>query len=90
MPPGPCDMTKYVEFTHAISVAMWNSYPTAEWHSCKYVPVDVKKAVMDQLLCNYTLDDMNEELMKLMEEVLKRDYKQWRYDVEQNGGPAEQ
>ncbi|KAB2622417.1 hypothetical protein D8674_024599 [Pyrus ussuriensis x Pyrus communis] len=39
--------------------------------------------------CNYTLDDMNKELMKLMEEELKRGYKQWRYDVEQNGGPAD-
>ncbi|CAN6547090.1 unnamed protein product [Malus baccata var. baccata] len=35
-------------------------------------------------MCNYSLDDTNEELMKLMEEVLKRGYKQWRYDVERS------
>ncbi|KAB2620872.1 hypothetical protein D8674_039452 [Pyrus ussuriensis x Pyrus communis] len=40
--------------------------------------------------CNYTFDDTNKELMKLMEEALKRGYKQWCYDVEWNGGPSEQ
>ncbi|KAB2608302.1 hypothetical protein D8674_011470 [Pyrus ussuriensis x Pyrus communis] len=40
--------------------------------------------------CNYTLDDTNKELMKLMEEALKRGYKQRCYDVEWNGGPPEQ
>ncbi|RXH80656.1 hypothetical protein DVH24_004570 [Malus domestica] len=68
---------------------MQNNCPTAEWNSWKFVPEDVKKAVMDQLLCNYTLDDSNEELMKLMDEVLKMGYKQCRYDVKWNGGPAE-
>ncbi|TQE14137.1 hypothetical protein C1H46_000056 [Malus baccata] len=69
--------------------AMQNNCPTAEWRSWNFVPEDVKKAVMNQLLCNYTLDDTNEELMKLMDEALKRGYRQWRYDVERNGGPAE-
>ncbi|KAB2612605.1 hypothetical protein D8674_034921 [Pyrus ussuriensis x Pyrus communis] len=89
---GPYDMTQYVEFAHAIGVAMWNNCPTAKWCCWKYVPNDVKNAVKDQLLlsCNYTFDDTNEELMKLIEETLKRGYKQWRYDVEQNGGPMEQ
>ncbi|TQE11277.1 hypothetical protein C1H46_003283 [Malus baccata] len=30
------------------------------------------------------------KLMKLMDEALKRGYKQWHYDVERNGGPAKQ
>ncbi|KAB2636212.1 hypothetical protein D8674_026746 [Pyrus ussuriensis x Pyrus communis] len=50
---------------------------------------DVGVLVCDRCGCNYTLDDTNEELMKLMEEALKKGYKQWCYDVERNGGPAE-
>ncbi|CAN6678060.1 unnamed protein product [Malus baccata var. baccata] len=84
MPPEPYDMRQNVEFAHAIGVAMRNNCPTTEWHSWKNVPQNLKKA------CNYTLDDTNEELMKLMEEVLKGGYKQWRYDVEWNGGPTKQ
>ncbi|KAB2617186.1 hypothetical protein D8674_013055 [Pyrus ussuriensis x Pyrus communis] len=81
------DMRQHVEFVHAIGVAMRNNCPTVEWHSWKYVPENVKKAVMDQLL--YTLDDdTNEELMKLMEDALKAGYKRGRYDVEQNGGTS--
>ncbi|KAB2603118.1 hypothetical protein D8674_004123 [Pyrus ussuriensis x Pyrus communis] len=75
MPLGPHDMTQYVKFVHSICIAMHNNCPTAKWCSWKF--------------CNYTLDDMNEELMKLMKEALKRGCKQWRYDVEQNGGPTE-
>ncbi|TQE06992.1 hypothetical protein C1H46_007382 [Malus baccata] len=48
-----------------------------------------EEGVMDQLLCNYTLDDTNEELLKLMDEALKRGYKQSGYNVERNGRPAE-
>ncbi|KAB2608930.1 serine hydroxymethyltransferase 7-like [Pyrus ussuriensis x Pyrus communis] len=43
-------MRQYVEFAHAIGVAMRNNCPTIEWHSWKYVSENVKKAVMDQLL----------------------------------------
>ncbi|RXH71358.1 hypothetical protein DVH24_018713 [Malus domestica] len=74
-------MKQYVEFAHVIGVAMPNNYPNAEWRSWKYVLDNVKKAVMDQLLV---------KMMNLMDEALKRGYKQWRYDVERNGGPAEQ
>ncbi|KAB2595497.1 hypothetical protein D8674_030947 [Pyrus ussuriensis x Pyrus communis] len=89
MPLGPHDMMQYVEFVHAIGVAMRNNCPTAEWHSWKNVPKYVKKAMIYQLLCNYTLNDTNEELMKLMEEASKSGYKQWHYDMERNGEPAE-
>ncbi|KAB2622497.1 hypothetical protein D8674_024679 [Pyrus ussuriensis x Pyrus communis] len=44
MPFGPYDMRQYVEFAHAIGVAMQNNCPTAKWHSWKYVPENVKKA----------------------------------------------
>ncbi|KAB2597321.1 hypothetical protein D8674_000241 [Pyrus ussuriensis x Pyrus communis] len=33
---------------------MQNNCPTAEWCSWKYVPKNVKKAVMDELLSTYT------------------------------------
>ncbi|TQD78116.1 hypothetical protein C1H46_036320 [Malus baccata] len=71
MPSGPYDIRQYVEFVHVIGVAMQNNCSTAKWRSLKYVPENVKKAMMDQLLCNYTLEDTNKELMKLMEETLK-------------------
>ncbi|KAB2606291.1 hypothetical protein D8674_006008 [Pyrus ussuriensis x Pyrus communis] len=55
---------------------MGNNCPTAEWHSWKNVPENVKKVVMDELLCKYTPDDdTNEQLMKLMEDALKEGYK---------------
>ncbi|TQE00810.1 hypothetical protein C1H46_013605 [Malus baccata] len=76
-------MTKYDEFLQSIGVAMPNNCPTIEWHSWKYVPDDMKKS------CNYTFDNTNEELMKLMEKALKRDCKQWHYDMEWNGGLVE-
>ncbi|TQE05348.1 hypothetical protein C1H46_009041 [Malus baccata] len=53
MPSGPYDMRQYVEFAHGIGVAMQNNCPTAEWYPWKYVPENVKKAVMDQLLGGY-------------------------------------
>ena len=52
--PGPYDMRQYVEFAHAIGVAMRNNCPTAEWRSWKHVPKNVKKAVIDQLLVRVT------------------------------------
>ncbi|KAM2256066.1 hypothetical protein TB2_046320 [Malus domestica] len=84
------DPRQLFEFTHAIAVAMGNNYPTAEWRSWTNVPKNVKKAVMDELLCKYTLDDdTNEQLMKLMEYALEGGYNQWRYEVLQNGpGPS--
>ncbi|KAB2635112.1 hypothetical protein D8674_025646 [Pyrus ussuriensis x Pyrus communis] len=57
MPPDPHDMTKYVEFGHVIGVAMRNNCHFAEWRSWKYVPVDVRKVVMDQLL---VIDEVDE------------------------------
>ncbi|KAB2623926.1 hypothetical protein D8674_037879 [Pyrus ussuriensis x Pyrus communis] len=51
------------------------------------MPGNVKKVVMDELLCKYTIDDdTNEQLMKLMENALVEGYNQWHYDVQQNGG----
>ncbi|KAB2617400.1 hypothetical protein D8674_013269 [Pyrus ussuriensis x Pyrus communis] len=89
VPANLYDLGQYVEFAHAIGVAMHNNCPTTEWCSWKYVPVDVKKAAMDELLCKYTLDDdTNEELMQLMKAALQGGYKRWREDVEQNGGPS--
>ncbi|TQD91341.1 hypothetical protein C1H46_023092 [Malus baccata] len=54
----------------------------------KYVPENAKKVVMDQLVCNYTLDETDKELMKLMDEALNGGYKRCHYAVEQNGGPS--
>ncbi|XP_068308868.1 uncharacterized protein [Pyrus communis] len=55
------DLRQHFEFAHAIVVAIGDNCPTAEWCSWKDVPQNVKKAVMDELLCKYTLDDhMNE------------------------------
>ncbi|TQD89628.1 hypothetical protein C1H46_024763 [Malus baccata] len=68
IPSGPYGMRQYV-----VCMCDWcsnaDNCPTTEWHSWKYVHDNVKKVLIDQLLCNYTLDDMNEELMKLMEEM---------------------
>ncbi|TQD75894.1 hypothetical protein C1H46_038575 [Malus baccata] len=66
LPTDSDDLRNHVEFTHAIAVTMGNNCPTIEWRSWKDVPENVKKMVMDELLCKYTLDDdTNEELMKL-------------------------
>ncbi|KAB2617873.1 hypothetical protein D8674_013742 [Pyrus ussuriensis x Pyrus communis] len=60
---------------------MGNNCLTTEWRSWKDVPRNVKKAVMDELLCKYTLDDdTNEQLMKLMDDALEGGYNQWRYE----------
>ncbi|XP_050121244.1 uncharacterized protein LOC126598913 [Malus sylvestris] len=87
---NPHDLRQHFEFAHAIAVAMGNNYPTAEWRSWKDVPENVKKVVMDELLCKYTLnDDMNEQLMKLMDDALEGGYNRWRYEVLRNGpGPS--
>ncbi|CAN6677891.1 unnamed protein product [Malus baccata var. baccata] len=90
MSSNPYDMRQHVEFAHAIGVAMRNNCHVAKWCSWKYMLENVKKVVMDQLLCNYTLDDMSEELMKLMEEALKGGYKWWCYGMERKGGPSKQ
>ncbi|KAB2629677.1 hypothetical protein D8674_034472 [Pyrus ussuriensis x Pyrus communis] len=84
---NPYDLRQHFAFMHAIVVAMRNNCPTAEWRSKKFMPENVKKAVMDELL--YTLDDeTNEQLLKLMEDALKGCYNWWRYDVEPNGAPS--
>ncbi|KAB2626319.1 hypothetical protein D8674_017979 [Pyrus ussuriensis x Pyrus communis] len=37
----------------------------------------------------YTFDDdMNEQLMKLMEDALEGGYNRWRYEVQRNGRPS--
>ncbi|XP_050138872.1 uncharacterized protein LOC126615156 [Malus sylvestris] len=80
------DLRDHFEFVHAIVVAMGNNCPTAEWRSWEDVPENVKKAVMDEVLCKYTLDDdMNEQLMKLMDNALEGGYNRWRYKVLRNG-----
>ncbi|RXH97642.1 hypothetical protein DVH24_009967 [Malus domestica] len=71
-PFGPHDMMQHMEFACSICLAMQDNCPTAEWRSWKFVPEDAKKAMMDELLCNYTLDEMNKELVKLIEEALKK------------------
>ncbi|TQE12485.1 hypothetical protein C1H46_001876 [Malus baccata] len=83
------DLRQHFEFVHAIVVAIGNNCPTAEWRSWKYASENVKKAVMDELLCKYTLDDdKNEQLMKLMENVLEGGYNRRCYDVQRNGRPS--
>ncbi|KAM1634263.1 hypothetical protein ACFX1S_012629 [Malus domestica] len=53
----PNNLMHHFHFAHAIVVAMGNNCPIAEWRSWKDVPENAKKAVMDALLCKYTLDD---------------------------------
>ncbi|KAB2620790.1 hypothetical protein D8674_039548 [Pyrus ussuriensis x Pyrus communis] len=50
VPANLYDLRSHLEFAHAVGVAMWNNCPTAEWRSWKYVPENVKKVVMDELL----------------------------------------
>ncbi|TQD92847.1 hypothetical protein C1H46_021556 [Malus baccata] len=70
---NPHDLREHFEFAHAIAIAMGNNCPIAKWRSWEDVLVNVKKAVMDELL--YTLDDdMNEQLMKLMDDAFERGY----------------
>ena len=57
VPVNLYDMRQHVEFAHVIGVAMWNNYPIVEKRSWKYVPNNVKKAVMDQLLVSILLMD---------------------------------
>ncbi|KAB2631047.1 hypothetical protein D8674_008566 [Pyrus ussuriensis x Pyrus communis] len=79
---NPHDLREHFEFAHATVVAMENNCPTAEWRFWKDVPRNVKKTVMDELLCKYTLDDdMNKQLMKLMDDALEGGYNQWHYEV---------
>ncbi|XP_050135163.1 uncharacterized protein LOC126611022 [Malus sylvestris] len=83
------DLRQHFQFAHAIAVAMGNNCPTAEWHSWKDVPKNAKKAVMEELLGKYTLDDdTNEQVMKLTEDALEGGYHRWRYEVQRNGGPS--
>ncbi|TQE14037.1 hypothetical protein C1H46_000331 [Malus baccata] len=80
------DLRDHFEFAHAIAVAMGDNCPTAEWCSWEDMPGNVKKVVMDEVLCKYTLDDdMNEQLMKLMDNALEGCYNRWRYEVLRNG-----
>ncbi|KAB2625837.1 serine hydroxymethyltransferase 7-like [Pyrus ussuriensis x Pyrus communis] len=53
------DMRQHVEFAHAIGVAMQNNCPIVEWRSWKYVPENLKKAVMDQLLVSIIVDEVD-------------------------------
>ncbi|XP_050146691.1 uncharacterized protein LOC126622082 [Malus sylvestris] len=83
---NPHNVRQHFEFAHAIAVATGNNCPTAEWRSWKDVTGNVKKAVMDELLCKYTLDDdTNEQLMKLMDDALEGGYNRWHYEVLRNG-----
>ncbi|KAB2596023.1 hypothetical protein D8674_031473 [Pyrus ussuriensis x Pyrus communis] len=84
------DLRDHFEFAHAIVVAMGNNCLIAEWRSWEDVPGNVKKVVMDELLCKYTLDDdTNEQLMKLKDGALEGGFNQWCYEVLRNGsGPS--
>ncbi|KAB2635645.1 hypothetical protein D8674_026179 [Pyrus ussuriensis x Pyrus communis] len=80
------DLREHFEFAHAIVITMRNNCPTTEWRSWEDVPGNVKKVVMDELLCKYTLDDdTNEQLMKLMYDALEGGYNRWLYEVLRNG-----
>ncbi|KAB2603030.1 hypothetical protein D8674_004035 [Pyrus ussuriensis x Pyrus communis] len=81
---NPNDLMHHFQFAHLIVVAIGNNCHTAKWHSWKDVPENVKKAVMDELLCKYTLDDEPKEL--LMEDALEGGYNRWHYNVLQKGG----
>ncbi|TQE12182.1 hypothetical protein C1H46_002252 [Malus baccata] len=79
---NPHDLKKHFEFAHVIAVAMGNNCPIAKWRSWKDVLKNVKKTVMDELLCKYVFDDEpKEQLMKLLEDALKGGYNWWRYKV---------
>ncbi|XP_050109920.1 uncharacterized protein LOC126588829 [Malus sylvestris] len=83
---NPNDLRQHFEFAHTIAIAIGNNCPTAEWRSWKDVPVNMKKAMMDELLGKYNVDDdTNEQLMKLMDDALERGYNRWRYEVLRNG-----
>ncbi|KAM2391115.1 hypothetical protein ACFX1X_034766 [Malus domestica] len=83
---NPHDLRDHFEFVHAITVAMGNNCLTAEWRSWEDVPGNVKKTVMDEVLCKYTLDDdTNEQLMKLMDNALEGGYNRLCYQVLWNG-----
>ncbi|XP_050137095.1 uncharacterized protein LOC126612670 [Malus sylvestris] len=82
----PNNLRQHFQFTHAIVVAMGNNCPTAEWRSWKDVPENVKKAVMEELLSKYTLDDDTNE--QLMEDALEGGYNRWRYEVQRNERPS--
>ncbi|TQE02565.1 hypothetical protein C1H46_011799 [Malus baccata] len=72
---NPHDLRDHFEFVHAIAVAMGNNCLNAKWRSWEDVPENVKKAVMEEVLCKYTLDDdTNEQLMKLMDNALEGGY----------------
>ncbi|KAB2635622.1 hypothetical protein D8674_026156 [Pyrus ussuriensis x Pyrus communis] len=80
------DLREHFEFVHVIAVAIGNNCPTIEWRSWENVPGNVKKVVMDELLCKYTLDDdTNEQLMKLLYDALEGGYNRWHYEVLRNG-----
>ena len=51
------DMREHFAFACAIAAAMRNNCPTAEWRSWKYVPGNVNKLVMDELLVRILLMD---------------------------------
>nr|CBL94158.1 hypothetical protein [Malus domestica] len=83
---NPHYLRDHFEFAHAIVVAMGNNCPTVEWCSWDDVLGNVKKDVMDEVICKYTLDDdRNEQLMKLMDNALDGGYNRWRYEVLRNG-----
>ncbi|KAB2617314.1 hypothetical protein D8674_013183 [Pyrus ussuriensis x Pyrus communis] len=83
---NPHELKDHFEFAHAIAIAMGNNCPTAKWRSWEDVPGNVKKTVMDEVLCKYTFDDdTNEQLMKLMDNALEGGYNRWRYEVLWNG-----
>ncbi|TQD75453.1 hypothetical protein C1H46_039020 [Malus baccata] len=69
---NPHDLREQFECAHAIDVAMGNNCPTAKWRSWEDVPENVKKAMMDELLCKYTLDDDTNE--QLMDDALEGGY----------------
>ncbi|KAB2612430.1 hypothetical protein D8674_034746 [Pyrus ussuriensis x Pyrus communis] len=70
---NPNDLRQHFEFAHAIVVAMGNNCPIAEWCSWKYVPENVKKAVMDELLVSKNMDEAYAEFRYDIGNLVRRD-----------------
>ncbi|KAB2621826.1 hypothetical protein D8674_024008 [Pyrus ussuriensis x Pyrus communis] len=57
---------------------MRNNCPTIEWRSWEDVLRNVKKAVMDEILTNYNLEDMDENMFAYLNRLFSERYKQWK------------
>ncbi|CAL2271250.1 unnamed protein product [Prunus armeniaca] len=51
------------------------------WKSWKVMPDEIKMEVRGQLLTNYNLEDLNEELLAYINRLFGERYKQWKSDL---------